>query len=311
MVGGNMKHCLVLGSSGFIGSHLSSQLYGQYNIIGYCSPNDKGKVNVPFETIYRDFTNEKDFDSILKKYNIDTVFYLISSGIPKEGTFYISQELNDSLFPTVRLLEAMTKAGTQRIIFASSGGTVYGESNGSSHKENEMLSPICGYGVQKAILEKIFRLYEHEHGIHCYIARISNVYGYDKKKDKMQGIIPILLRKSFSGQEIELYGNTIRDYVYIDDVVHALICLGEYSGKERIFNIASGEPISLDELVQSIETVTGRKFCGIKRQPIRSCDVTVNTLNIQRAISELNWQPKIMLNTGLRLLMQELKPEFI
>jgi UDP-glucose 4-epimerase len=140
----------------------------------------------------------------------------------------------------------------------------------------------------------------------CIIARISNPYGIIPQKNRTQGIIPILLSQLLLHNPITLYGETIRDYIYISDVVEALHLLGLYEKGKRIFNIGTGISTTLHDLVHMLETVAETNFFKIFRQNIRNCDVYENVLDISDTVNELKWHPKILLEEGIRITLNQM-----
>jgi UDP-glucose 4-epimerase len=302
-----VKNVLVLGACGFIGRHLVNRLLLETNVVGYDRVIPDYHASYPF--IQANFAHDEKFEDILLSYQIDTVYHLISSTIPCTGTNHIPQEIEENILPTVRLLEAMKNTGAKRIIFSSSGGTVYGESKGKPHLCTDPVMPICSYGIQKIAIEQYLRLYDHLYDMECLIARISNPYGILPLQNRSQGIIPIFLSKLLSKQPIILYGETIRDYIHISDAVEALINLGRYEKEKRIFNIGTGVSTSLHELLQMLETAAKCKFIEIIKQDIRGCDVYENTLDISDTVRELNWHPKILLEDGIKLTLKEMKEQ--
>jgi UDP-glucose 4-epimerase len=234
---------------------------------------------------------------------------LISSTIPCSGTEHTALEIEENIAPTVKLLEAMKNVGTKRIIFSSSGGTVYGESKGKPHLCTDPVMPICSYGVQKIVIEQYMRLYDLLYDMKCLVVRISNPYGILSLQNRSQGVIPIFLSKLLSKQPIVIYGETIRDYIHISDVVDALIKLGQYEKEKKIFNIGTGVSTSLHELLLMLEKTAKCKFAEIIKQGIRGCDVYENTLDISDTVRELNWHPKIFLEEGIKLTLDEMKKQ--
>jgi UDP-glucose 4-epimerase len=299
-----MKNVLVLGANGFIGHHLVNKLLFENNVVGYDRIMPDIHISYPF--IKADFTQDENFEKILSSFQIDTVYHLISSTIPCSGTKQIVREIEENIVPTIKLLEAMKNTGTKRIIFSSSGGTVYGESNGKPHLTTEHLLPICSYGIQKVVIEQYMNLYNHLYNMKCFITRISNPYGILALQNRTQGVIPIFLSKLILKQPIILYGETFRDYIHISDVVEALINIGQYEKEKRIFNIGTGISTSLHHLVQLLETVANCKFIEIIDKDIRDCDVYENSLDISDTINELNWRPKIELEEGIRLILNDI-----
>lgn len=297
-----MGNILVLGANGFIASHLINELLKTHHVVGYdVCESAQFKNHTRYQCMIGDYCTEDRFDEILKKHHISAVYHLICTTVPKEGTERSKTEILQNVLPTLNLLEAMVKAGVKRIIFSSSGGTIYGEGNADCpNTEEDPLHPVCSYGVQKATIEAYLHLYKHMHGISPVIARIGNPYGPWLQQDRTQGIIPILIRKLIAREKIELYGDTIRDYLYIDDAVRALVGMLDYRGNETVFNVGSGDGVWLHDLMTIIERVVGISFDSVNKQTIRSCDVNVNILNSTRLRRELNWYPQVSLIEGIQ-----------
>ena len=297
-----MGTILVLGANGFIGSSLVSRLLKEHQVIGYDAPHTKALFDCDnYHHIAGDYCNEPDFSGILRRYGVTAIYHLICTTTPKEGTAHIESEIEQNVLPTIRLLNAAVACRVERVIFPSSGGTVYGEGEwGRGHRESETLNPICSYGVQKMTVEGYLRLYHHMHGLRTIVARIANPYGHCAQLGRTQGIIPILMRKLIAGEAIDLYGETERDYLYIDDAVRALVSLLDYQGSETLFNIGSGKGVSLHELVSRIESVVGRRFAAVNQKEIRLCDVYSNVLDISKAERELGWRPEVLLDEGIQ-----------
>lgn len=300
-----MKNVLILGANGFIGRRLMDRMPDGVCTIGYGKSCPQWESNIGV-FVRGDFVTEKHMAQILTSYEIDTVYHLISTTVPIPGTSCVMKEMEENVIPTIRLLDAMVQAGTKRIVFASSGGTIYGESGGYPHIESDPVKPVCSYGVQKAVIEHFLQLYHHEHGIICRIARIANPYGVTDQSQRTQGIIPILMKELLKKNPITLFGETIRDYIYIDDVADALVKVGDYLGEESIFHIGSGSGISLSQLVEIIEECTGKQFSEIRKCPIRSCDVRESILNVERTGRLLNWKPVISLREGIQITWSEI-----
>lgn len=296
-----MDNILILGASGFIGHHLIERLLPHHRVIGYSRRvPDLLLSNPNYAHVSGDFVTERNFSQILERYHITCIYHGISTTTPKEGTAHIVGEGEDNIIPSLRLLEAASQKDDIKMIFLSSGGTVYGENLGTPSKVGQELHPVCTYGIQKKTIEEYIRYYFTHTKLDGRIARISNPYGVMKQIKKTQGIIPIFLKCLQEGQGITLFGDTVRDYIYIDDVVDALIAIKEYQGKEKIFNVGSGHGVRLSEVVALMEQVTGKMFSSIAHQPKRSCDVQVNVLDISETAAELGWNPSIQLQDGIQ-----------
>ena len=300
-----MLRFLVLGSSGFIGSYLVRSLLQEgHEVYGYNRTASNERPQGCYFGLVGDFSSETKFQQLLTDLKIDIVVHLISTSVPQIGTQHVEREIMENVIPTVRLLEAMSKCATKRIIYSSSGGTVYGERDNKAGIISNT-NPICSYGIYKLSIEKYLSLYHRMHGIDFRIARISNPYGLTMR-NTVQGIIPIFIRNILSGREISLFGDTVRDYVHINDLVDCLQKLIFYYGKYRTFNIGSGYGVHLNQVVEMIEKIANKRFNHVHRCPIRTCDVKKNVLDISLTKAELNWEPKVSLQEGIEDLVYNL-----
>ena len=187
-----------------------------------------------------------------------------------------------------------------KLIFVSSGGTIYGEPENTPILEEHSTNPICSYGISKLAIEKYLHLYEHLYGLDYMVLRVSNPYGERQNPESAQGAIPVFMLKVLQNKPIQIWGDgsIARDFIYISDVVDALVTAVETNSSEKVYNIGSGVPTSLNDLVKTIENVSG-KMAKIEYTPQRKLDVPVNCLNISRAATDLGWSPKVSMRDGL------------
>ncbi len=295
-----MKTCLVLGAGGFIGKNLCRQLCREYKVIGFDIIKPKELEGIEnLELLEGNFIEMKDFTPLLT--GVDKVFHLISTTIPSEDTEHIDNEIMENIVPTVRLLSDMTKCGVKEIIFSSSGGTIYGETGDHRNKTTDQLNPICSYGVQKKVIESYLEFFGLYHGINYKIVRISNPYGIGQDPAKPQGVIPIFIYRLFQKKPITIYGdgNNQRDYIFMDDLMSALMKVAEYDGDQHIFNIGSGQAHTLHEIIDIIVEKSGMNFARISYQPIRKCDVSKTIIDISVTEKELGWSPRVGVEQGI------------
>lgn len=302
-----MSNILVLGSAGFVGRFLTLRLLQNHTVIGYdrCEPTLFVKYD-NYHHICGDFCRELNFFNILCNNHVDIIYHMVSTTVPKATMDHLELEQSDNLFPTLRLLEAAVKANVRQMIFSSSGGTIYGEGIALLHSERDRLNPMCSYGIQKMTIESYIELYHHVYGLGYIIARISNPYGVCQQEGRTQGVIPILIDKLQRQEPIVLFGKTVRDYIYIDDVIDALTAFLGYRGTKHIFNIGTGIGTHLYQLVHKIETIMGCDFVQIWQEPPRTCDVMENVLDISRIGKELSWRPSTSLLRGIEKTVEEM-----
>jgi UDP-glucose 4-epimerase len=299
------KRCLVLGGGGFIGSHLCDALLRDgYSVRVLERPNlvryREFLRTEPIEWFEGDFTNKIDLANAVE--GCDLVYHLVSTTLPKSSNDNPIFDIETNVVGTMHLFEAALRAGVSKIVFASSGGTVYGIPKTTPISETHPTEPIVSYGIGKLIIEKYLHLYKLLHGLDYCILRLANPYGERQKVTNAQGAVTVFLHQAMRGQVIEIWGDgsVVRDYIYIDDVTSALLKAGSIQGvDERLFNIGSGQGSSLNQILAAIEQLLGRPVAR-RYLPGRPFDVPTNVLDISRARDYLGWTPQTRLADGLQ-----------
>lgn len=296
---------LVLGGGGFIGSYLTAALLDEgHSVRVFERPYRDRSASIPthprLEWREGDFSNAQDIGRALK--GIDTVFHLISTTQPQSSNDDPAFDVRSNLLPTLGLLEHLRRHEGIRLVFVSSGGTVYGVPRQTPIPETHPTDPTCSYGIVKLTIEKYLALYRTLHGLDYRILRLANPYGPGQEANRVQGVAGTFLYRVTHEQSIEVWGDgsVVRDYLYIGDAVSALRRAADYRGEARVFNIGSGAGHSVNEILAAVEATVGKK-AQVRYTPGRKFDVPVSILDISRAQSELGWAPTIDLAEGLRL----------
>lgn len=301
-----MKKYLILGGNGFIGRYITERLANNNKVIvaDYNIEHTEEHENIQYKKL--DFVNCEDFSEYLE--DIDVVIHLISTIGPNEKTENINKEISENVFPTIRLLENMVKCHTPKIVFISSGGTVYGEHSETPISEDEAKEPICNYGIIKELIEKYLKLYHLYYNLNYRIIRLANPYSEVVKKGKKQGIIPILIDQIIKGETVKIWGdgNDIRDYIYIEDAINAMIQVIEYEGEENVFNVGTGIGCSINDLLKLLQKEMDTSVT-VSYANTRKCDVRNNVLDIDRIVHETGWQPEITLEQGIQKIISRKK----
>jgi len=296
---------LVLGSGGFLGSHLVEILLAaDHEVVAY-GRSMPGLIPLqwrehPRLTMLQGVFDDPDAMAHGLE-DCDAAVHLVSGSLPQTSNLDPIGDVEFNLIGTLRFLALARKAGLQRLIFVSSGGTVYGKPQQVPIPEHHPTLPICSYGITKLSIEQHLAL-EHElHGLGYRIIRLANPYGERQRTQATQGAIAVFLGKVLRGEPIELWGDgsTVRDFIHVTDSMAAVMALLSYEGDERVFNVGSGEGYSLIRVLETIEGVTGISP-KLTMGPARSCDVASNVLCIEKARLELQWQPLISLEEGIR-----------
>ena len=297
----NPQRVLVLGGNGFIGSNL---------VLGLLEAGFEVRVldlrrepalprTGAVEFLEGDFTNHAVSELALE--GVAAVFHLASVTTPASGTSDPVYDVTENLVGTLRLLEACTVRGVRRLVFISSGGTVYGTPRRVPIPEDHPQEPISSYGIVKLAIEKYLLMYAHLGRLDPIILRVANPYGPGQFTQGAQGAVAVALGCLERGEPFKLWGDgsVVRDFLYVDDLTEAfLAALRAPDPGARIFNIGSGRGVSLRELLAASERVVGHPL-AIAQLPGRAIDVPANVLDCTRAREHLGWGPRVPLEEGL------------
>lgn len=300
---GSKLSCLILGGAGFIGSHIVDALVGEGHYVRVFELPHSNTENLihlteSIEMVFGDFSNMTDISSALD--GMDVVVHLAGSILPGPSNKNPTYDVETTVIGTLNLLEKAVQEGVSKVVYASSGGTVYGIPNILPIPETHPTVPLCSYGITKLTVEKYLELFRHIHGLEYTVLRISNPYGERQRMDNIQGAIAVFLGRVLTGQPITIWGDGLvaRDYLHISDLARAFLKVIEHDTRERIYNIGSGHAYSLKEIVNVIKHITGQNLC-VEYADARKLDVPINCLDIRLAIRDLPWHPVISLEEGI------------
>lgn len=296
---------LVLGGSGFIGSALIGGLLNQGHQVKIFDRNIEA-VRQQFpeitDAVQADFADVMSLTEAMS--GVDIIFHLISTSVPATSNKNPVHDIESNLVNTVKLLELMRNADVKRIVYLSSGGTVYGAPKSLPITEVHPTNPTCSYGIVKLAIEKYLQMYAELYQLDVTILRPSNPYGPGQTHKGVQGFIGTCIDKINAGQPITVWGDgsVVRDYVYIDDVVSACLSAmaAEFTGP---VNISSGVGYSLNQIISMIEKHKGEEIEVVYQQK-RNFDIPEVILDNQLAKTSLGWTPMTSIEQGLGLTLQ-------
>jgi UDP-glucose 4-epimerase len=291
---------LVLGGGGFLGTNLCRALLAAGHSVGAFGRRPQFPAEVAgVEWIEGEFA---DRDAVARALEgREVVFHLIHGNAPQGAELDPIGDLENNVAPTIAMLQACLAAGVRRVVFVSSGGTVYGRAAILPTPETAPTEPISVYGVAKLAIEKYLGLFEHRYRLEYRALRVANPFGPYQTARKAQGVIAALALKALRGEPIEIWGDgsVVRDFVYVDDVSEALRLAASDGGAHRVYNIGSGVGRSLREVIAAIEAILGRPL-DLAFRPGRALDVPVSIVDVSRAREGLGWAPRTSFDEGLR-----------
>lgn len=285
-----MQRVLVLGGNGFIGRHLLKHLTdeGSYQIQALARKEEAPIEGVSY--IYSDFTDTEKFATAVEE--ADIIYHLISQSYPFTTWENPIAEVEQNLLPTLRMLECLNKEKKQRIIFVSSGGTVYGAS-AYNDVEKSIPAPYNPHGIIKLCIEHFLRYIQHRRQHEYIVHRISNVYGPGQNTNKGLGFINTVVEKALADEAIPVMGdgNQARDFVFIDDVVNVLALSAIHPKVNCTYNLSSGECHSLNELLQIIETQLGKSLTrsALAARPFDFPKIEIDNTRLMSDFKELHF----------------------
>ncbi len=280
---------LIIGGNGYIGKNVVSNLLQHgYEPVIY----DIVKSDLEVEQYTGDLLSDPVFEEIIKSCN--KIIYLITSVSPKKSMEDPTSAYMTDIPLLIKTLDTCVKYGIKRVIYASSGGTVYGEGNGKLFREEDQTYPINHYAICKISCEKILNLYNTLYNMENISLRISNPYGIGQNPKSGVGAITTFAYEILMGNPITLFGNgqNYRDYIDVESVSEAfrLSCNWEYDKSIfPVFNIGSGEPLSLNDIIEIITKAYG-VTPNIEYLAERPFDVRYSALDTSKAEKYLNYQ---------------------
>lgn len=294
---------ILLGGTGFIGRHFANLCRpgADITIVSRHAPLDVNRVP-GVRYVQGDCASQDFLRQVLQPG--DHVVYLAYNSVPKTSFDDPLRDIQENLPLAISLLNVLRDVPVKRLLYVSSGGTVYGPTEADVPiSENHPTDPISPYGITKLAIEKYCRMYAQLFGIPVVIARPSNPYGSGQVPYRGQGFIATAAANILQGKEISVFGShgTVRDYLYIEDLCAAMkVLLDVESAPGVIFNIGSGIGMNNLEVLHAVARAAGCLMSDVKLNflPARHFDVAYNVLDSRR-LEALGWRRATTLEQGL------------
>ena len=296
-----MKRILVTGGAGFIGSHVADALVAaghEVAVLDNLSTGRREFVPPAAHFFPYDIKAQESF-ALIVDWRPQVIIHhaaQMSVRLSVEDPVFDAQE---NIFGSLNLFQAAIKAGVEKIIFASTGGAIYGDQAPIPAVETDKAMPECPYGVAKLAIEHYLHFYHREFGILPISLRYANVYGPRQNGLGEAGVVAIFIEKLLAGQQPIINGDGLqtRDFVYVRDVVAANLQALEYS-EPGIFNIGTGLETDIRTIYLKLQEFTGSPL-GPVHGPAKPGEQRRSALKASLALEKLGWQPRVNLDEGL------------
>lgn len=300
------ERIVITGGNGFIGSNLVSALLerGSFEIlvIDHKQFNDE-----KIKTFVGNFSNKEFISKIINEGDI--IIHLACTTVTHTAENNRQKDVEDNVIGAINLLDVCVEKKIKKIIFASSGGTVYGKVDYEhASKETDCIRPVSAYGIMKATIENYIKLYNKLYNLSYVIMRISNPYPRLQFAKSKPGVIDIFLDAFINGKEINIFGDgkSERDYIFIDDLTRFIVSVIEKESLNKTFNVGCGKSTSINTLLKIIEDITGKKT-KINYVGNKNFEVEKVSLDISKAKRELKWEPEYTIERGIAKGFSQLK----
>jgi len=296
-----MASICVLGSAGFLGSHLVNALAGSgHHVVAVDRevPLARTTSEDAVEYVTADYSDASATRGPLSRCAV--AIHLVSTTSPADRGPDITSDTTSNVVPTLRLLETCVDAGVERVLFASTGGAIYGPQGRERYAEDDPALPVSPYAIGKLAIERYLEHFSVEYGLRHTVFRVSNPYGPGQRLVRGQGLIPALFGSVLSGRPMTVYGDgsMTRDYVYVGDVARAVTTLASREPRHAIYNIGSGIGETVLAIVDAARAVTGRAI-PVEHAAAPSSFVDRVVLDVGRFVDEFEPISTVELTDGL------------
>jgi UDP-glucose 4-epimerase len=294
---------LVLGGSGFLGSHIVDKFLAEKHDVAvydlYPERFRRSPAGIKFYT--GDFGNVGALDELIAT-GFDAVIHCVSTTTPKSSNESPEFDIQSNVIGTLYLLDICVKHNVGKLVFLSSGGTIYGDiGNKDMVDETHAVRPMCSYGVSKLTIEHYLDVYRHLRGLDYVALRLSNPYGERQSPLRALGALTVFLHRTLNRQNVEVWGDggVTRDFIYVGDVANA-VYLATVNPISGIYNVGTGAGLSLRDILAQIAHVVGREP-EVTWLASRSFDVPRIVLDAAKLKRVTQWNCVTSLDDGVAI----------
>ncbi len=298
---------LVTGGAGFIGSHVADALVARgYDVHVLDDLSGGRRANVPDAATFHalDIRSDEAAD-LIRQERFDALLHFAAQMDVRRSVADPRFDADVNVLGFLNLMEAGREAGLKKVVFASTGGAIYGEpdpaiNDAGPQPEHHPQRPVSPYGITKLVTEKYLHFYETAYGIPYVALRFGNVYGPRQNPHGEAGVVAIFAERLLDGRQPVIYGHgeQTRDYVFVGDVVRAVLAGLDHEASD-VVNVGTGRETSVNELFRVLNTITGAGADEVHAEG-KPGEQQRSVLDVSHAATALGWQPQVSLEDGLR-----------
>jgi UDP-glucose 4-epimerase len=301
---------LVTGGAGFIGSHIVDTLIRDNHevvIIDNLSTGNKNFINKSAKLYVADITKKEEIEPVFEKEKPEMVIHTAAQVMLRKSIEEPIFDAMTNILGTINILEASRKNNVRKIIYTTTGGARYGEPKYLPVDENHEIVPTSPYGISKHTAEHYIDMYSKLYGIDYLIFGFGNVYG-KRDNPKCKRVTSLFSYHIIKGEKPTIFGDgcQTRDFIYVKDLAEFIVDSIDKSPKHKLFNLANGEQISVNQIFSILKEVSGCNFDANHIEGING-EVRDMLLDTKRAREELDWTPKTTFKEGLKETFEWLK----
>ena len=301
---------VVTGGAGFIGSHLVDRLLEAGYRVTVLDDLSSGSADRPghrhdeCELVIEALPSDEAMSTIIEA-EPDLIFHLAAQPSVPPSIVDPRFDAEQNILGSLAVLEAARQVPGSKVIYAASGGALYGAHGPFPAREDQAWSPEHPYGVSKAVVLHYLDFYRAHHGLASAAMALANVYGPRQSSDAEGGVVAIFVEAGRLGDDLTVFGtgSQTRDFVYVHDVVDAFLRAGQ-SDATGVINVGSGRETSINELAATVQAIYPE--ISIHHGPGRPMDVERSVLDASRAEQLLGWQASTPLSVGVAAVAEDL-----
>ncbi len=294
---------LVTGGAGFIGSHVTNLLINQGHTVEVLDNLSSGfRENVPPSAkLHIMDVQSPEASALIQEKRYTALVHHAAQMDVRRSVSDPAFDVQVNILGLINLMEAGRKSGLRKVVFASTGGAIYGEPEAGPQSEIHPQQPLSPYGISKLTSEKLLHFYYHEYGIPYVALRYGNVYGPRQNSHGEAGVIAIFSERLLANQPTIIHGDGLqtRDYVYVDDVARANLAALNFNESPTAFNIGTGVETDVVTLHRKLQEALGIHRAA-KHGPGKPGEQRRSVLDCTKADDGLSWKPEVSLHEGIQ-----------